>query len=59
MLHKMDLSSSKTKVLVHDASEGIMAFGGDEVLEEIYLDQVICLKYLGVPINCAPISFSF
>ena len=56
LTHKMDLSTSKTKVLVHDASEGKMIFDGDDVLEDIHLDQVICLKYLGIPINCAPYS---
>ena len=55
--HKMELSTTKSKVITHDATEGEMIIEGDDVVDDISLDQVIHFKYLGVPINSAPYSF--
>ena len=54
--HKLTLSETKSKVITHDAATGEIVFEGEDIDEDLSLDQVISFKYLGVTLNCAPYS---
>ena len=51
LLHRLELSSSKTKIMSYDAATGKTKFPGFAQVPPITLEQVVNFKYLGVTLS--------
>ena len=54
--HKLDISTTKSKIMDSDGQEGKACFNLDEH-DPLELDRVLSFKYLGIPLSCAPHKF--
>ena len=52
--HKLQISTTKTKVMMHDAATGNTVFNGSESLSPISFEAVLSFKYLGIPFCSSP-----
>lgn len=54
--HRLQISSSKTKIMTFDAQTGDISFSGSDSLPPISFEAVLSFKYLGVPLCSSPYS---
>ena len=53
--HKLQISTTKSKVMCYNATTGRTVFSGPQQ-DPLCLEEVLCYKYLGVPVSCSPYS---
>ena len=51
--HRLELSEKKSKVMSYNSTTGHTTFTGP-TLAPISLEEVLCFKYLGIPVCCTP-----
>ena len=52
--HRLQISSTKTKIMTYDAQTDKVSFEGSDVLSPVSFDAVLSFKYLGVPFCSSP-----
>ena len=53
--HRLQISATKSKVMCYNATTGRTVFTGHQQ-DPLCLEEVLCYKYLGVPVSCSPYS---
>ena len=54
-VHKLQISETKSKVMCYNATTGRTVFTGHQQ-DPLSLEEVLCYKYLGIPVSCSPYS---
>ena len=51
--HRLQISATKSKVMCYNATTGHTVFTGHQQ-DPLCLEEVLCYKYLGIPVSCSP-----